>query len=1064
VLLVFSTASARSVDPRVWTKLDIIPMPKEIRLTDWDVTLSPDKVALVVGQNKCRQSEIGAEWINKQLAGLGAAALSVHAGERTPLRELTIIIGTPEDSPLVAQAVRDGVVNVGDKNPGERGYEIRRSPDGRRVYLAGADPIGALYACVTFGELIERRGDAVIWRAAEVRDWPDGIYIHMGDYAVGDTVMPELAAVSIGWRTNEITEEQRRAYLAAHREHYDRLLRWKVTLHGHSIYLKGDRYRPSKAMDLIREGIAYGRERGIGALVYAEFPFVGRKHHYPKLWERMPKPFKGVYQEWVRSWGMDDARRETAEHLAKHLARVGITHVGFHDTDTGSYISPCQWNERSDEDRERWGDDFAAATAHKARIYYDALKKENPDIQVIFTQYPYTVTILDPAYARQRYIRRRYGEKTDEVVGRLRDKTVRFWKGLHEQLPLDVALSIREESGEAVRRFRELTPGRPVFTWNAVNGSVTWNRIFGPGPAWAGLFCHHPHDIVDCRAADIFAPLNSLAVREYWWSKDTPGAAGFRQQLDPDSEIFTLVLPRICRNLFGSDAGPDLAQALAPRKQEGQPWWNMYVVPWHVCTREDTVTRIDPRLSSYAKTSTMMAWQAQMAEDGAAISDRVWARCLRTDSRLGMSAYAFRRFVSLREIYHGCKWMAAIRTSELLANEQQKTAPTAALAAVEEGRAMVEQAREALAQLVRERPDDPVLQRDDHRYFSGRMWRAFMADKMTFNGAEKRLRAMHAKLTDSVPLPNETLRALTTERLVRVLSTAEPVLVDGRIEETAWRGAHPTETLFVEGQAAQVAKAHTRLRLLRRGDDLLAAIQCWAPPDQPLSDADAVELWLRRGKAADEGLCLRWTAAGLAPERVSSRVRKDVARWDVEARIPLSLLSRANETGATLMANLRRSCPLAAGVERSRLLPYDASDSLTPARWTSDPFKPEAQIGCERATQGVQTLADGVVTRVSLYGLHIQGNLVLHDAVLEAEGQDSAGRTQRLVLRAEGEKGKVTGQRAELCRVKCLYYRYEEPLDRQRALLFDSIVTEAAVRLRLTAKEGAFEEILRLGR
>ena len=68
------------------------------------------------------------------------------------------------------------------------------------------------------------------------------------------------------------------------------------------------------------------------------------------------------------------------------------------------------------------------------------------------------------------------------------------------------------------------------------------------------------------------------------------------------------------------------------------------------------------------------------------------------------------------------------------------------------------------------------------------------------------------------------------------------------------------------------------------------------------------------------------------------------------------------------------------------------------------------------------------------------------------------------MLRAEGEKGKVTGQRAELCRVKCLYYRYEEPLDRQRALLFDSIVTEAAVRLRLTAKEGAFEEILRLGR
>ena len=42
----------------------------------------------------------------------------------------------------------------GSVSPGERGYEIRASADGRTVFLAGADPIGALYACVTFGDLL----------------------------------------------------------------------------------------------------------------------------------------------------------------------------------------------------------------------------------------------------------------------------------------------------------------------------------------------------------------------------------------------------------------------------------------------------------------------------------------------------------------------------------------------------------------------------------------------------------------------------------------------------------------------------------------------------------------------------------------------------------------------------------------------------------------------------------------------------------------------------------------------------------------------------------------------
>jgi hypothetical protein len=44
----------------VWDELDIVPMPKEIRLTGAEVRMD-GKTALVLGKTPCRQSQIGAE-------------------------------------------------------------------------------------------------------------------------------------------------------------------------------------------------------------------------------------------------------------------------------------------------------------------------------------------------------------------------------------------------------------------------------------------------------------------------------------------------------------------------------------------------------------------------------------------------------------------------------------------------------------------------------------------------------------------------------------------------------------------------------------------------------------------------------------------------------------------------------------------------------------------------------------------------------------------------------------------------------------------------------------------
>ena len=52
------------------------------------------------------------------------------------------------------------------------------------------------------------------------------------------------------------------------------------------------------------------------------------------------------------------------------------------DPVTGRFENPAQWAERCDACRKRWGDDYAAATINKHRIYYDEIKKLNPNTAV----------------------------------------------------------------------------------------------------------------------------------------------------------------------------------------------------------------------------------------------------------------------------------------------------------------------------------------------------------------------------------------------------------------------------------------------------------------------------------------------------------------------------------------------------------------------------------------------------------------------------------------------------------------------------------------------------------
>lgn len=1045
----------REVDPRAWTELDIIPMPKQVQLTDKDLELTPENVTLIVGKDKCRQSEIGAEWINKRITDIGGKSLPIFSGNAPEATGVRIIIGTRDDNPFIKEAIEQKLLNVGDRNPGERGYEIRRSRDASCIYLAGADPIGTLYACVTFGELLARRSEKVLWRAAEVRDWPDTIYMQMGDDGVGVMATPEIYGL--------ISSPDKDAYMKASRVIYDQLLRWKITSLG---YNKSFLAQSDDKIAIIREGIEYGKIRGVAATIYTLDPFVGSKKDYPELWEKMPEPFKIMDQ--VRSWGMDDVRRKTAEKIAAQVAKMGITYIGLHDADIGGYDNPTQWNDRSLEDRARWGDNYAGAVANKLRVYYDALRRASPDIRVLFSQYPYNITILDPDYAKDKYTIQRYGENAEKKVDELRSICVRFWKGLHEYLPEDVNLSIREAPYTPVKIFREdIIPGRGVFTWLSLAGSITYRPFLSEGVCWVGTFCWNPRDFIYLRNGDVAIPFNSLGVREYSWNMNTPGATRYNNHVPVKSELYTVILPRIVRNLFGREAAPEIIQAITPRNGKSQSsWWNTSLQPPQIFLPEDSLAPLDRRIKTYCETSADMAWQAQMAREGAEKLDNVWEKCLSSGTKLGMSDYAFRRFIILRENFHVCRWLGEIRTQEFIADELAAQNPEAAMKALEKGLALLSEAKKALRTLVDERLGDPILQ-----HAGSREWRTFMADQTRFEGPENRLEKRKLKISGRPFVPAAIMSEMLREnQSVTAIFTDTTPLIDGKLEEADWKAAFPAETFIVDGKKTCLPLAFTRVQTLFNQDALFFGVTCYAARHETVVDSDAIELTIAVTGVKENSVSIRVLAdgkverLGVAPEEkqdiawLKVLVNREERRWTAEVRVNWGAFNREGKIGVppadAWKTRIIRKAVLKNGIESSSIPASSDENVAENSPLAALVFEREKRfclstdVKTGKQIQGIMLLQDGMVTMGVLDELDITSNSILHNVRLAAIGRN--------------EKGEVKSAPSEWLKADAIYREYHGAGNDRLQVVFDSFVPNAQIELILSAEEGTFSKTIKL--
>ena len=1034
--------------------LTMIPTPKQIKMAGDPIQLSGDELpVIVIGKNACRQSQIGADWICDTSVRLRGPTLRRVPVDKLPSDVWALVIGTIKDNPLVRQAVEKGMVDVGSGNPGERGYEIKVQRKTKRIYLAGVDPIGALYACVTLGHLIEHEGDNLVLRTADIRDWPDAIYaMPSSNLGWGGLIgLPEVWATRPKSKiylkeTKELTPEAFQETLDVCRRNIDRLLAHKLAMirFKRPYELRGERLNIEELgrYDVFREAIAYAKERGIGIMGSGFNPFVGLKKDYPEYAELSLKGSSKM-DIWIRCWGLDDIRRKTAANIAEFAHHMGFTDIWFHDTDAGLYLNPAQWNDRNEQDRKRWGDDYAAAVINKHMIHVEELRKLSPNIRIHFTLVPYGCNILDVRSGAE-VMQWVHGDNPDimKLAEKMHVKYVDFFKRVSDAFPEGVYLQIREADGVSRQKFNELLGNRPICTWYAVNPLYPF---FSPTSSMLKEICNHVHSVVKPAYCDNLVPLNSLAIREYMWNTKTPGmqtwpySFGFDHKLitdflersSADEDVYRVVLPRVARALFGREIAPDITEAVS-------------------------LPLVFKSIFGYARfrfikditdTPAFMKKQAELAEKGMAALDRAWATFQADPNKLWLEPHQVRYLVYLREMFHTSMWTARLQYYQFqardLATDQgdQEAAETAARRGLE----LAAEAKADMAKLVGERPPDPLLETyrrsstrrlknpgsDGHRKWQttrAHVWYGMLADSMDFYYEEKDLET----LLKNIPLlarikdvPDNVLDDLQNQPVFAV-RTATPIQVDGVLDEPAWQQSYPRESFFIlrTSNTPKIALADTCAKTAYDDNHLYIAMECRLPDGAVLSRADIVEIFVQNpaqkgdyvhftlrasGKARHQYRRLsrdehgfvsytsdnKWLCEGLT---FAAKLFPKERKWIAEVSLSLDSIG-SGPLSDGFRVNYARDCRSSGLREISSILnpgidSFHHVEGFKPISLKGDTsFVSEVSLQAPEFKAEEKTRTTGVAT-VATFKLAVRANRVLHNVAISAEGTNAAGENK----------------------------------------------------------------------
>ena len=998
----------------------ILPLPKEIRAVGAPVSLDGFRI-VAAGDER---SQIGAAEINQRIAELGGQVLPVKLLEGS-LPAGKCIIVTPCTAKEVAAMTPP--LEVTPANAGQQGYVIQSVGSGEdlRLLLVGSDSLGTLYAAVTFRQLIIQQQGRLWIQPATVRDWPD-FKTRCNGAPFSENLRGDWYGILSAEAGGDLSKARRLAagWVAAQKRHFDWMLRAKINMAWNPTNINpGDaRDKTTLARAALREVHEYGWKRGIEA-IDADTTSIGR---FPQ--DQNNADFNGCVLSKSHGkyfcWSRLDYHQRRAERAAQWLADCGYRSYYLHATDSGGWSNPALWDERCDECRKNYGDDHAKADATVFGIYYRAIRQRIPGAKFVAVVYPYTGRYLNPEHIyRDAASAMGQGNAARGVAERASEKLTAFLQRLNSLLPPDIAICIRESERKYLDLARHAWGQRPFYLYYEYAFWKGWRPYFLTTPLMTRSLYYPQYDdiLFGNVSGSGWRELMQLQGVECAWNVNRPGAMDFNSakwhdwgavgDVPSERRIFA---ERACRFWFGEQAGPLLAPVFAEN-----------ISHYYICYPQDVLDQV--RIDDPVQT---MREQSLAAARAAVSLDKLFA--LQQQSPV-LSGDEYGYFLNLCQMTHAARILAGHRTEMMAARRSiQQGDRSEALRQLAAARTLLDQEASAWSALNKQIPQNRRLASPTRKTST-----AGLLSTLDLAELRKEIDDLTGRLDEAIAahtIPGWFERDCR-KRVLTAVRTAEPIAVDGRLEEAVWSSA-PRIEHFVDWRQLRLESLETVGRLAYDDRTLYVAMECFDPNPSEISTAmpeadqyrlcDSVELLVAR--KGSSGQFVHWVvdsrgtvfdaradkadAGGIQYSAkwngtAQVKVSRATDRWTVEVAIPRADIGVRLEPDATARILLCRNivhtrpegeheqhaCVFLDGskfqtVDKFARLRFAGTAKVT--QTSPDPFsssQAQVDITLRPVTFGHETIGDGS-------GTYFGGHLVLetdrnlHDMRLKTEYTD----------------------------------------------------------------------------
>lgn len=509
----------------------VSPIPKH--LSFYREAVKVERMFLVCPEDT-ETGKIILEEINSRLAELGEKRLP--AGREIRPGKFNLIVDAAE---------------IPEKLPSQ-GYRLIREEHGLR--LAGKDRTGLLYAAVTARGLFGKSEKGALFHAAEVSDWPD--------FAFRQANGSERA------NYRELTRNDPELYFQESIPWMRHLFLHKINMTGVNTYTPyQDCFSPFRKtpdvpkpyLDSIRRLNDYMKKRGIlqRFTVHMKLGTVQQNGNHPEVGNLTFIPWHNHYN----SWGRPDLQKIAAEKLRRYAEAAGIAQISLHPVDSGSITDPELWSTRDAASRKLYPKetDRARADADQVAVYRKVF--QNSGIELAYIPYPYSgKTVTRSGVSALLGV-----EEDSPLVNRYLQKTMQWGRELHERLPKEIPLEIRESDRDSMRAYMSMFPGRPGIIyfethllrpehddWPLLSPYLAAMRTFLPFASQIGRMS-------DPRFHEPFLPITA----EYMWNSCAPYYAEYGLPLKTDPGRLPFMSEYTCIATWGVELGKLAAPAFA---------------------------------------------------------------------------------------------------------------------------------------------------------------------------------------------------------------------------------------------------------------------------------------------------------------------------------------------------------------------------------------------------------------------------------------------------------------------------------------------------------------------